>query len=98
METTCIFPDQQERQKLFAYLNELEIEYHKPYKRFNQTVKVPRGQASFTLHDDIHYNYKVSGGSPPNKVMCDTLRMITSRVNAALGTHLNTILMNVYTQ
>ena len=64
-------------------------------KRFNQTVKVPRGQASFTLHDDIHYNYKVSGGSPPNKVMRDTLRMITSRVNAALGTHFNTILMNV---
>ena len=96
METICIFPDEQERQELFAYLNELEIEYHKPYKRFNQTVKVPRGQASFTLHDDIHYNYKVSGGSPPNKVMCDTLRMITSRVNAALGTHFNTILMNVY--
>ena len=48
METICIFPDEQERQELFAYLNELEIEYHKPYKRFNQTVKVPRGQASFT--------------------------------------------------
>eukprot|EP01044_Picomonas_judraskeda_P028205 COSAG03_NODE_9275_length_732_cov_2.364929_1_plen_81_part_00 len=28
--------------------------------------------------------------------MCDTLRMITSRVNVALGTHFNTILMNVY--
>lgn len=81
METICIFPDEQERQKLFAYLNELEIEYHKPYKRFNQTVKVPRGQASFTLHNDIHYNYKASGGSPPNKVMCDTLRMITSRMS-----------------
>ena len=59
-ETICIFPDEQERQKLFAYLNELDIEYHKPYKRFDQTVKVPRGQASFTLHDDIHYNYYIT--------------------------------------
>ena len=48
METLCVFPDEQERQKPFAYLNELEIKYHKPYKRFNQTVKVPRGQASHT--------------------------------------------------
>ena len=30
METLCVFPDEQQRQKLFAYLNELEIEYHKP--------------------------------------------------------------------
>jgi alkylated DNA repair dioxygenase AlkB len=59
-------------------------------------VKVPRGQASFTLSDDIHYDYKVSGGSPPNTVMCETLKSITARVNAALKTNFNTILMNVY--
>ena len=29
---------------LFPFLDTLEIEYHKPYKRFNQIVKVPRGQ------------------------------------------------------
>ena len=38
---------------LFPFLDTLEIEYHKPYKRFNQIVKVPRGQASYTLDDTI---------------------------------------------
>ena len=75
---------------------QLPIEYHKQYKRFNQVVKVPRGQASFTLTADIHYNYKVSGGSPPNTVMCETLKSVTARVNEKLGANFNTILMNVY--
>ena len=52
----------------------LEIEYHKPYKRFNQIVKVPRGQASYTLDDTIHYDYKVSGGSPPNYIELQACR------------------------
>ena len=66
---------------LFPFLDTLEIEYHKPYKRFNQIVKVPRGQASYTLDDTIHYDYKVSGGSPPtNYIMCETLKQITARV------------------
>ena len=35
---------------IFNFLDTLEVEYHKPYKRFNQIViKVPRGQASYTL-------------------------------------------------
>ena len=80
----------------FEFLDSLEVEYHKEYKRFNQIVKVPRGQASYTLSDDIHYDYKVSGGSPPNTVMCDRLRAITNRVNAALGANFNTILLNKY--
>lgn len=81
---------------IFDYLNQKEIEYHKPYKRFNKMVKVPRGQASYTLNEDIHYDYGVSGGSPPNEVMCDRLKEITAKVNDALGTNFNTILMNVY--
>ena len=57
---------------IFNFLDTLEVEYHKPYKRFNQIVKVPRGQASYTLDVTIHYDYKVSGGSPPNYIMCPT--------------------------
>jgi alkylated DNA repair dioxygenase AlkB len=96
MQDVCVFDDAEERGALLAYLKQLPIEYHKQYRRFNQTVKVPRGQASFTLDASIHYDYKVSGGSPPNAVMCDTLRRITARVNERLGTNFNTILMNVY--
>ena len=81
---------------LFPFLDTLEIEYHKPYKRFNQIVKVPRGQASYTLDDTIHYDYKVSGGSPPHYIMCETLKQITTRVNEVLGTNFNTILLNKY--
>ena len=72
---------------LFPFLDTLEVEYHKPYKRFNQIVKVPRGQASYTLDDTIHYDYKVSGGSPPNYIMCERLKQITARVNEVLGTN-----------
>ena len=57
---------------------------------------MPRGQASFTLDESIHYRYKAAGGSPPNCVMDQTLRGITERVNQRLGTSFNTILMNVY--
>ncbi len=85
-----------ESKEIFNYLKEKEIEYHKPYKRFNKIVKVPRGQASYTLNEDIHYNYGVSGGSPINEVMDDTLKEITKRVNDTLDTNFNTILMNVY--
>ena len=60
-------------------------------------VKVPRGQASFTLNDNIHYNYgRIAGGSPPNEIMCDRLKEITQRVNMVMGRNYNTILMNVY--
>ena len=92
----CVYAEEGERRALFEYLDRLPVEYHKEYKRFNKTVKVPRGQASFTLSDDIHYDYKVSGGSPPNEVMCDRLRHVTARVNAVLGTNFNTILLNKY--
>jgi hypothetical protein len=34
-------------------------------------VKVPRGQASFMLNENIHYDYgKTAGGSSPNEIMC----------------------------
>ena len=41
----------------FKYLDKLEVEYRKPYMRFGKMVEVPRGQASFTLTPDIHYDY-----------------------------------------
>lgn len=82
---------------IFTYLQGKDFEYHKPYKRYNKTVKVPRGQASYTLDASIHYNYgKIAGSSPPNEVMDDKMKEITHRVNSALGTNYNTILMNVY--
>ena len=92
----CVYADVDERRGLFEYLDQLPVEYHKEYKRFNKIVKVPRGQASFTLSPEIHYDYKVSGGSPPNTAMCERLKEVTAQVNAALGTNFNTILMNKY--
>ena len=87
----------EEANEIFEYLKTLNFEYHKPYTRYNKTVKVPRGQASFTLDDTIHYNYgRIAGGSPPNIVMTNKLKEITYKVNNALGSNYNTILMNVY--
>ncbi len=57
--------NQTECEEIYSYLDTLEVEYHKQYKRFGKIVKVPRGQASYTLTPEIHYDYKVSGGSPP---------------------------------
>eukprot|EP01052_Picozoa_sp_SAG31_P077920 SAG31_NODE_37355_length_305_cov_0.611650_1_plen_47_part_00 len=35
---------------IFDYLDNLEVEYRKPYDlRFGKMVEVPRGQASFTF-------------------------------------------------
>ena len=96
LQDVCVYADPEERNEIFEYLDGLEVEYHKQYKRFNKIVKVPRGQASYTLNEDIHYDYKVSGGSPPNTVMTDRLKEITATVNAALGTNFNTILLNKY--
>ena len=96
LQDVCVYADPEERNEILEYLDGLEVEYHKQYKRFNKIVKVPRGQASYTLNEDIHYDYKVSGGSPPNTVMTDRLKEITATVNAALGTNFNTILLNKY--
>ena len=96
LQDVCVYADPEERNEIFEYLDGLEVEYHKQYKRFNKIVKVSRGQASYTLNEDIHYDYKVSGGSPPNTVMTDRLKEITATVNAALGTNFNTILLNKY--
>ena len=55
---------------IFEYLDAINIEYRKQYKgMYGRQMTVPRGQASFTISDDIHYNYKVAGGSPPNQVI-----------------------------
>ena len=68
---------QEENEEIFNYLNNIEIEYRKEYKgMYGRMMSVPRGQASFTFSPDIHYNYKVAGGSPPNIVMCDKLKNI----------------------
>ena len=88
--------DEDECLELFEFLDQIEVEYRKPYMRFGKTVHVPRGQASFTFSPDIHYDYKVSGGSPPNMVMCEKLKEITKKVNSFLGTNFNTILLNKY--
>tara|TARA_R110000803_G_scaffold5690_2_gene18789 strand:- start:906 stop:1475 length:570 start_codon:yes stop_codon:yes gene_type:complete len=92
-----IFNDDKEKKEIFNYLDNIEVEYHKQYKgMYGRMMKVPRGQASFTANDNIHYNYKVSGGSPPNYLMSDKLRDIVDKVNSDLNTNFNTILMNVY--
>ena len=88
---------EEESKGIFEFLKAKKFEYHKPYKRYNKIVKVPRGQASFTLNENIHYDYgKTAGGSPPNEIMCDRLKEITQKVNKELGRNYNTILMNVY--
>ena len=86
----------EEADDIYNYLKDKEIEYHKPYKRYNKTVKVPRGQASYTFDSSIHYNYGVSGGSPINEIMDEKMKEITNKVNQTLNTNYNTILMNVY--
>jgi|TARA_B110001469_G_C9502412_1_gene250792 alkylated DNA repair dioxygenase AlkB len=89
--------DEVECEEIFNFLDTIKVEYHKEYKgMYGRMMKVPRGQASFTLNTNIHYDYKVSGGSPPNYIMCDRLKSITTKVNSSLGSHFNTILMNVY--
>lgn len=89
--------DGEEERQLFLHCDSLEIEYRKKYKgMYGRMMSVPRGQASYTLDETIHYDYKVSGGSPPNKVMTPELKKITAHVNEKLGTNFNTILMNVY--
>jgi len=95
MEFVKIY-DEEDADKILRFLLDKNYEYHKPYMRFGKMVKVPRGQASYTLNENIHYDYGVSGGSPVNEVMCDKFKDITARVNEKLGTNYNTILMNVY--
>ena len=91
-----IFTEEESRD-ILQFLKEKTIAYHRPYKRYNKIVKVPRGQASFTFNENIHYNYgRIAGGSPPNEVMCDRLKEITQKVNEVMGRNYNTILMNVY--
>jgi alkylated DNA repair dioxygenase AlkB len=89
--------NKEEADIIYEYLKNKEYEYHKQYKRYNKIVKVPRGQASYTIDDTIHYNYgKIAGGSPINEVMDDKMKEITIKVNSILGKNYNTILMNVY--
>lgn len=88
--------EKDECEEIFKYLDNLDIEYHKEYKVFGKIRKVPRGQASFTLDSKIHYNYKVAGGSPINLIMSDKLKEITKKVNKALSTNFNSILLNKY--
>ena len=88
---------EEESKEILEFLKEKAYVYHRPYKRYNKMVKVPRGQASFTLNENIHYNYgRIAGGSSPNEIMCDRLKEITQRVNMVMGRNYNTILMNVY--
>ncbi len=43
-----IFTEEESRD-ILKFLKEKTIAYHRPYKRYNKIVKVPRGQASFTF-------------------------------------------------
>ena len=88
--------NEEESDDIYNFLIEKDYEYHKPYMRFGKIVKVPRGQASYTLNKNIHYDYGISGGSPINEVMCDRLKEITKKVNKVLSTNFNTILYNIY--
>ena len=84
----------EESKEILEFLKEKAYVYHTPYKRYNKMVKVPRGQVSFTMNENIHYNYGlITGGSLPNEIMCDRLREITQRVNMVMGRNYNTILM-----
>ena len=88
---------EEESKEIFEFLKQKAYVYHAPYKRYNKMVKVPRGQASFTLNENIHYDYgRITGGSPPNTIMCDRLKEITRKVNEECRTKYNTILMNIY--
>jgi hypothetical protein len=88
---------EEDSKEILEFLKEKAYVYHTPYKIYNKMVKVPRGQASFTLNENIHYNYgRIAGGSPPNEIMCDRLKEITHKVNTVMGRNYNTILMNVY--
>jgi hypothetical protein len=54
---------EEESKEILEFLKEKAYVYHTPYKRYNKMVKVPRGQASFTLNENIHYNYgRIAGG------------------------------------
>jgi alkylated DNA repair dioxygenase AlkB len=87
----------EEADEIYEFLKSKNFEYHKPYTRYNKIVKVPRGQASYTLDESIHYDYgKIAGSSPPNEIMCDRLKEIVRKTNEILGRNYNTILMNVY--
>jgi alkylated DNA repair dioxygenase AlkB len=85
-----------EAAEIFTYLDGLEVEYHKPYERFGKQMHVPRGQASYALGPETHYDYPAAGGSPPNYLMYLKLKEITAKVNSVLGTNFNTILLNKY--
>ena len=88
---------EEDSKEILEFLKEKAYVYHTPYKIYNKMVKVPRGQASFTLNENIHYDYgKTAGGSPPNEIMCDRLKEITQKVNQELGRNYITILVNVY--
>ena len=77
---------EEESKEILEFLKEKAYVYHTPYKRYNKMVKVPRGPASFTMNENIHYNYgRIAGGSPPNEVMCDRLKEITQRVNTVMA-------------
>jgi hypothetical protein len=45
-----IFAEEESRD-ILQFLKEKTIVYHRPYKRYNKIVKVPRGQASFTFNE-----------------------------------------------
>ena len=45
LQDVCVYADPEERNEIFEYLDGLEVEYHKQYKRFNKIVKVPRAAA-----------------------------------------------------
>ena len=38
LQDVCVYADPEERNEIFEYLDGLEVEYHKEYKRFNKIV------------------------------------------------------------
>jgi hypothetical protein len=63
----------------FNHLVDLEFEYHKPNLRFDKPVKVPRGQASSTLDETIHYSCPVRTDNGHNPEQSPPSSMVAQR-------------------
>ena len=88
--------DLDETAEIYDHLMELPIEFRQ-YKRYNKLVNVPRGQLAFTLTPEVHYDYgRTAGGTPSVLVMDEVLAKITHKVNGALNSNYNTVLLNYY--
>ncbi len=57
-----IFTEEDSRD-ILEFLKEKTIAYHRPYKRYNKIVKVPRGQASLRIPAEWSYVRQTEGNN-----------------------------------